>query len=851
LTAAGPVIEDGVLVVHKGKITDLGPAGTVSWPENAEVRDLKGKTIIPGLVDTHSHVGVWSRPHVTANLDGNEASGAVQSGVRALDAIYPDDPGIRMAVAGGVTTANIMPGSLNVIGGQTLYVKLRGRTVEAMRIADGKVLGGLKMANGENPKRGNFERNKQPPATRMKLAAMQRDEFTKARDYQQKWEAYRKAKAAGSEKTPPDRDLAMETLVEVLERRRTVHFHSHRADDLLTALRLAEEFGFELVIQHGTEGYRITEELAKAKVPVSLTLLDCPGGKLETVGLLEENAMILDKAGILIAINTDDSITESRFFLRTGAIAVRGGLAEDAALRALTINGAKILHLDERLGSLEKGKDADFVVLSGTPFSVYTHVLETYIDGVRVFDRSKQRDWSYQAGGFPLSDLSLLPRPPAPLNPLSAVQPPSAPKEAPRFTGNPKTYAVRAGRIHTVGKGTIENGIILVKDGKIDAVAAESDASFKLPADLPVLAAAVVTPGLIDAHSVVSMTGLLNVSADQDQDELSDPNQADLRVLDAFNPTEPLLDYLRMQGVTIVHGHPGRANVIAGQTGIFRTSGRSAEQMTLRFPAGILINLGEVPKATYPNRLPSSRMGTAALVRTALAQAQNYARKRAAKDEDKRPPRNLKMDALSLALDGKVPVVFSAHRADDLDTALRLAKEFNLRAQLHLASEAYLMADRIAEAKVPVVVHPTMQRVGSMETYQCHLCNAAILADHKVPLAIGTGFESYVPKSRVVRYEAAMAMVNGLGFDRALQAITLDAARILGIEDRFGTIEPGKVADLVLYDGDPFEHATHVTHTIQQGRVVYDRAEYLKLPFARRALPLTTEGGIGCCMGVW
>ena len=204
-----------------------------------------------------------------------------------------------------------------------------------------------------------------------------------------------------------------------------------------------------------------------------------------------------------------------------------------------------------------------------------------------------------------------------------------------------------------------------------------------------------------------------------------------------------------------------------------------------------------------------------------------------------------------LALDGKVPVVFSAHRVDDLDTALRLAKEFKLQAQLDLAAEAYLMADRIAEAKVPVIVHPTMQRPAEMETFNAHLCNAAVLADHKIPLAVGTGFESYVPKTRVVRHEAGMAMVNGLGFERALSAITLDAAKILGIDDRFGSLEPGKVADLVLYDGDPFEHATHVTATIQDGRVVFDRAEYLKLPFARRALPLTGGGWGGCCLGAW
>src|SRR5262249_633692 len=203
-----------------------------------------------------------------------------------------------------------------------------------------------------------------------------------------------------------------------------------------------------------------------------------------------------------------------------------------------------------------------------------------------------------------------------------------------------------------------------------------------------------------------------------------DPNQADMRVLDSFNPNEPLLQFLREQGVTVVHATPGRANVIAGQSGVFRTHGHAAEQMALRFPAGILINLGESPKTASQGKAPSTRMGTAGLVRNAFAQAANNIRKRAAaKDEEKRPPRNLKTEALELALGGKIPVYFSAHRADDLDTALRLAKEFNLKAALDLATEAYLMTDTIADAHVAVVVHPTMQRVGaSLETYNSHLC---------------------------------------------------------------------------------------------------------------------------------
>jgi imidazolonepropionase-like amidohydrolase len=847
LTAVGAPIESGILITHHGKIVAVGEQKGIAIPENAVVRDMGGKTIIPGLVDTHSHIGIYPRPSVPAHSDGNEMSGPVQSGIRAIDAIYPDDPGIRMAQAGGVTTANIMPGSGNVIGGQTLYVKLRGRTVEDMRLTHSAVLGGLKMANGENPK-GYGRRGNQAPGTRMKVASLQREQFLKAREYKQKWAAYREAVAAGKELPRPDTDLGLETLVEVLDRKRTVHFHCHRADDIMTALRLSEEFGFEIVLQHATEAYRVAEELAKRKAPVSLTLVDSPGGKLETAALIDENAALLEKAGVLVAINTDDWITESRFYLRTGAIAVRGGMSEEAALKALTINPAKMMHLEERVGSLEKGKDADFVILSGPPFSVYGQVLETYIDGACVFDRSKPKDRGYQTGGFALADQGRLPKVPAATVPLDGrsakVDLPKPSDAAPR---QPGPLVILAGRIHPVAAAPIIDGAILVEDGQIRYVGPRR--GLQMPERAAVLTAREVTPGLIDAHTVVGVSGKFNVAADQDQDEASDPNQADLRVLDAFNPNEPLLQLFRENGVTIVHAMPGRTNVIAGQTGIFRTHGRTAEQMALRFPAGLLVNLGESPKQTYPAKV-TTRMGTAGLVRNAFSEAQNYAKKRQTKDEEKKPARSLKLEALDPVLAGKLPVIFSAHRADDIGTALRIAKEFQLKAVLGLATEGYLMADRIASAGVPVFVHPAMQRIASMETFHSHLSNAAVLAEHKVPIALGTGFEGYVPKTRVLRYEAAMAMVNGLGHERTLRAITLDAARLLGLDERYGSIEVGKAADLVLYDGDPFEHATHVTHTVMDGRIIYDRAEQLKVPFARRMLPLLIEGS-GCCMGAW
>jgi imidazolonepropionase-like amidohydrolase len=846
-TASGPVIERGVLVVLKGKILDVGAEDAVKIPANAVIRNVSGKVIIPGLIDTHSHIGIFGRPATGASADGNEMNGPIQPGLRAIDAINPHDPGIKMAVAGGVTTANIMPGSGNAIGGQTLYVKLRGAFVEAMRALTGQILGGIKFANGENPK-GAYGGKNQAPVTRMKLAALQREQLAKAKAYKQQWDNYRKAKANGKEVAAPERDLNLDPLVEVLERKRTVHFHCHRADDIMTAVRLSEEFGFELVLQHCTEGYRIAEELARRGIWVSLTLIDSPGGKPEAMGLIEENAAILAKAGVKVAINTDDFITESRFLLRTGAIAVRGGLSEDLALKALTLHGAQMLHLEARCGALEKGKDADFVVLSGAPFSVYTQVLQTYIEGEKVFDRDLHADWTYQAGGFALPNgRSSILKSAAAIKPQPATKAPALPPGAAAFKNAPNRYVVYAGILHTVANGSIADGIVLVEDGKVKYAGAR--AGFNLPEGTPVLTAAVVTPGLIDAHSVMGISGALNLKkADQDQDETSDPNQADLRVLDGFNPNEPLLQFIREQGVTVIHALPGRANVIAGQSGIFRTHGTTAEKMSVRFPAALLVNLGEIPKSTYPGKLPNTRMGTANLVRTAFAQAQAYGKKKAA-GKDQTP--NMKLEALQPFLAKKAPVVFSAHRADDLMTALRLADEFDLQPMLTLATEGYLVADKLAAVKVPVIVHPTMQRASTPETFNGHLGNAALLADRKVPLAICTAFEGYVPKTRVLRYEAAMAAVNGMGFDRALRSITLDAAKILGIDKQYGSLEAGKVADIVLYDGDPFEHTTHVTHTILGGRLIYDRADFLKLPFERRALPLTSGGDYGCCMGAW
>jgi imidazolonepropionase-like amidohydrolase len=386
ITAAGPPIERGTLVVRGRTILAVGPAASTPIPDGADRHDVAGKVLMPGLVDTHSHVGGFS---------GADATAPIQPEVRVLDAFDARHPSLRRAVAGGITTVNVMPGSGHLSSGQTLYLKLRGgTTVDDLLITlpDGRIAGGLKMANGTNSLRataGAF------PGTRARSAALVREQFVKAQEYRET------LRAAGDDASKrPARDLGLEILVEVLEGRRLVHFHTHRHDDILTALRIGREFGFTPVLQHVSEGWKVAAEIAAAGAPCSLTVLDSPGGKLEAMDVSFHNAAVLDTAGVLTGFNTDDWITDSRYFFRAAALSVRAGLPRDKAVLGLTLAGARMLQLENRVGSLAPGKDADFLVLSGDPLSVYTRVEQTWVEGRKVFDLADPADRLAALGGY-------------------------------------------------------------------------------------------------------------------------------------------------------------------------------------------------------------------------------------------------------------------------------------------------------------------------------------------------------------------------------------------------------------------------------------------------------------------
>ena len=383
LPITGPEILKGVLVVHHGRIVAVGPEGT-RIPEGALRVDLSGKVLMPGLVDTHSHVG---------SVEGADASGPIQPDVRALDAIDVRDPRLQKARAGGITTVNVMPGSGHLLSGQTVYLKLRqGTTVEDLLLPNPTtgLLGGMKMANGTNSRR------KPPfPGTRAKSAALVREQYVKAQEYRQK------IKDAGDDaKKLPARDLGMEGLLEVLDGKRMVHHHTHRHDDIVTVLRLQKEFGFRVTLHHVSEAWKVADEIAAAGDACSVINVDSPGGKLETMDLAWKTGAVLEKAGVLVGFHTDDPITESRLFLRAAGLAVRAGMSREKALYGLTQAGAVILDLKDRIGSLAPGKDADFLVLSGDPLDYRTHVLETWVEGAKVFDLSREKDRLFAVGGY-------------------------------------------------------------------------------------------------------------------------------------------------------------------------------------------------------------------------------------------------------------------------------------------------------------------------------------------------------------------------------------------------------------------------------------------------------------------
>ena len=382
LTVSHGTIEHGSILIRDGKIAEVGPS--ISAPKDAQVIDAAGQFVMPGIIDCHSHIAAESI---------NEGSVSVSSMVNMAEILNPDDLDIYRDLAGGVTAANILHGSANSIGGQTLVIKLRWGQPAAKLPFEG-ALPGIKFALGENPKRSNFSIPGQPrryPATRMGVEETIRGAFSEARDYKKTWDEYNKRFAAGEKNLiPPRRDLRLEPLVEVLEGKRYVHSHCYREDEILMLLRVAKEFGFKVrTFQHVLEGYKVADELAAAGVGAS-TFSDWWAYKVEAYDAIPYNAALMTRRGVVVSINSDDAEEATHLNQEAAKSMKFGGLSHDEALKMVTLNPAMQLGIDKRVGTIDVGKDADLAIYNRDPLSAYAVVQKTLIDGRVFFDR--QRD---------------------------------------------------------------------------------------------------------------------------------------------------------------------------------------------------------------------------------------------------------------------------------------------------------------------------------------------------------------------------------------------------------------------------------------------------------------------------
>jgi imidazolonepropionase-like amidohydrolase len=378
----GPDIPGGTVLIENGRIVAVGAGDAVAVPDGAQVVDAAGSWVLPGFIEAHGHVGASEEAEGWAGQDTNEMTEPITAHVRAIDAINPADLGFRDAISGGVLAVNVNPGSGNPIGGQTVALKCWGRTVDEMALRQPS---GMKSALGENPKRVYGEQKK-TPSTRLGTAAVIRGALVAAANYLERIEAEERKEEA--ERKPVDRDLKLEALGLVLRRQIPWRQHCHRADDIATAIRISDEFGYDLVIDHGTEAHLLADIIAARGIPVIIGPLLTSRSKVELRNRSLANPGRLATAGVTIAITTDHPVVPVNFLAHQAALAVKDGLDRETALRALTINPARIAGVDDRLGSIEPGKDADLVIWSGDPLDVLSRAVRVFIDGAEIYSYS-------------------------------------------------------------------------------------------------------------------------------------------------------------------------------------------------------------------------------------------------------------------------------------------------------------------------------------------------------------------------------------------------------------------------------------------------------------------------------
>jgi imidazolonepropionase-like amidohydrolase len=781
ITVAGPTRTNTDILVRNGKIAEIGARLTA--PDGVKVIDATGMFVMPGIIDTHSHFAISGGV--------NEFSLSVVPEVRVRDVINSEDVEIFRAAAGGVTTARLLHGSANVVGGQDAVIKLKyGRPASELLLADAPR--GVKFALGENVKRtdGRF------PNTRLGVEAVLVRSFTEAQAYRKAWDEYRRRKAAGDADTvEPRRDLRLEALADILAGDIRVHCHCYRSDEILMLLRVADRFGFKVrSLQHVLEGYKIAPEIAAHGASCSL-FSDWWAYKIEAFDAIPFAAALLNEAGAQVCLKSDSNELMRHLYQEAAKCVKYGGMSEADAFRTITLNPAKQLGLDKRMGTIEVGKDADLAIFNGHPLNSYACCEMTLIDGEVYFQCSDK----------------LTPFEPArsaPAKPVSAFKaiPPNA----------EGSYVLRGVTVHE-------------GDGKVSKPAAVQVAHGKVTPLEAVPTGAAVTdatglhlyPGMIDAATVLGLAELESAKETNDFREGGD-FQPDLRASVGINPDSELIPVTRANGVTTVLTRP-TGSLIAGQGALINLSGWTPREMTVVDPLGLHVELPSAPRffggfftdTPQPGRAAAKKQREEKVrrLKELFAQAVAYDEGRKANPEK---PVNPRLEALVPYARGQKPVIIQANRLPEIKEALKLADELKLTVILSGAVDSWKVADELKKKDIPVILGPVMELpTENHDPYDAPYAAAAKLHKAGVRFCIRSAGGS---NTRNLPYEAAMAVSYGLPPEEALKAVTLYPAQILGVADQFGTIESGKRANLVLTNGDLLQASTQVLAVFIDGK---------------------------------
>lgn len=791
LTVTQGFLDGADVLVRDGKIAQVGKGLTA--PAGFRVIDASGRFVSPGLVDAHSHA---------ASDDTNEWSDAVVSETRIADILNPDSLGVWQALSSGITSGLILHGSANPIGGQSLVIKYKWRSPFEEVVFKGAPRT-IKFALGENPKRpGQGQGPDNPmrfPGSRMGVEATIRRAFADAREYARVWDEYRKS---SNGKTRPRKDLRLEALADVLKGEIVVHCHSYRQDEILMIAKLSRELGFKLVIQHGLEAYKIAPELAKLGVPVSI-FGDAFAYKLEVVDSIPMASAILDKAGVTVSVNTDTWSGHVPLSIDAGR-SMRYGVSEERALRMVTMNPARELGIDRRVGSIEVGKDADLAIWSGHPLSTYTKCAMTLIDGEVRFERKD----AFGVDGKSYASPSVTSK---------SFSVPAVPPTA-------KGYLIRGATVHPVSGPDLTSADVLTDGTKILAVGP----GLKAPAGTSVLhgKGLHVWPGFFDAGSQLGLAEIGQVPSGTDLDERGEINP-DLRALTAVNPEIPRIATTRFNGVTNALVAPV-AGLIPGQAALIHTAGFTNDELDTG-AGGLVVNVPEGISATQRETMEADERTKQAgeigdrrrAIRDFFAAARRYLDARAAGEP---LTADAKKDAMRPYLQGERPVLFSARGTDAIRWAVRFAKEMRVRPVILGGAEAWRVADVLKADDVPVILDaPTVACPGAVESpdpldpYDMNYAVAETLRAAGVRIAFRTNSWD---AGHNLPYMVGRFCAFGLPRPAAMRGMTLGAAQILGVADRFGSLQPGKVANLVVTDGDPMELTTQTRYLFINGRPV-------------------------------